>query len=198
MCDACGTPLPGAADGFRLECDDCMGRPRPWALGRAALQYESGARKLVLALKHGDRQDIARPAAIWMARVGAPLLRPDMLVAPVPLHWSRLLRRRYNQAALLSAALAVNVARAHCPDLLIRHRRTVALDRKSPDQRFAELSDSISVHPRRRHRLAGRPILLVDDVMTSGATFSACAQACLAAGSGDVFVLALARVAKEY
>lgn len=197
VCDGCGTPLIGAPDGHRLECDDCMMTPRPWEMGRAALLYRAGARKLVLALKHGDRPDIARPAAAWMARVAAPLLRSGMLVAPVPLHWSRLLKRRYNQSAQLSDALAGRLELAHCPDLLVRRKRTASLDHKTQEARFAELAGAIEVHPRRRHRLAGRAVLLVDDVMTTGATFAACAQAARAAGSGKVFVLALARVAKD-
>ena len=197
VCDACGVPLPGAPDGHRLECDDCMDTPRPWAMGRAALLYRDRARQMVLALKHGDRQEIARPAALWMARAARPMLRDDLLIAPVPLHWGRFLKRRYNQSALLARALARATGLTHCPDLLIRARRTAMLDGKSAAQRFADLSGAISAHPRRRRRLEGRPVLLVDDVMTSGATLAACTEACLAAGSGNVFVLTLARVAKD-
>lgn len=196
VCEACGVPLPGQADGHRLECDACMAGPRPWYQGRASLIYKAGARKLVLALKHGDRQDIARPAALWMARTAQPLVQPDMLIAPVPLHWTRLLKRRYNQSALLSAALSRHLDLAHCPDLLVRKRRTAMLDNRSFADRYRELDGAIAAHPKRRHRLIKRPVLLVDDVMTSGATLAAAARACVAAGSGDVFVLVLARVAK--
>ena len=98
ICDTCGVPLPGQPDGEKLECDDCMERPRPWSRGRAALVYKDRARQLVLALKHGDRSDIAQPAGQWMARSVKPVLSENCLVAPVPLHWSRLLKRRYNQA----------------------------------------------------------------------------------------------------
>ena len=196
VCDACGVPLPGLNDGHRIECDDCMRRPRPWEQGRAALLYQSGARKMVLALKHGDRQDIARPAARWMASAARSIVQPDMVVVPVPLHWSRLLKRRYNQAALLSSAVAGVLQLDPCPDALQRRKRTGMLDHKTHDQRFDELSEAIVPHPRRQQRLNGRPVLLIDDVMTSGATLSACAVASRKAGASDVFVLALARVAK--
>ena len=198
VCDLCGTPLPGeAAQPEAVHCDDCMTIARPWTRGRATFLYRDTARKLVLALKHGDRLDIAKPAAAWMVQAARPMLLPDMLVAPVPLHWSRLFKRRYNQSALLSAAMADIARLAHCPDLLTRHRRTASLDGASRDARFAMLGDAIRVTPGRRHRLVGRKVLIVDDVMTSGATLAACADACLVAGAAQVFVVTLARVAKD-
>ena len=197
VCDACGVPLPGLEDGYRLECDDCMTTPRPWSRGRAALLYKDRARRMVLALKHGDRSEIARPAAQWMARAGKPFLKDGMLIAPVPLHWSRLLKRRYNQSALLAQALSQVTGLAHCPDLLIRPQRTNSLDGRNAAQRFGDLDGAIHPHPRRRHRMAARAVVLVDDVMTSGATLAACAEACRVGGAGDIFVLTLARVAKD-
>ena len=196
VCEACGVPLPGLADGHRLECDACMAHPRAWHRGRAALRYEAVARKLVLALKHGDRQEIARPAGKWMAQAALPMIRSDMIVAPVPLHWSRLLRRRYNQSALLSAQVAKRLSLTHCPDLLTRVKRTQSLDRKPHDVRMEELTDAIQPHPRHRALIAGRPVLLIDDVMTSGATLTASTQACAQAGSDEICTVVLARVTK--
>lgn len=195
-CDLCGVPLPGHSD-VAVQCDDCLTVARPWNQGRAALEYRDIGRKLVLGLKHGDRHDIVRPAARWMARVARPILRPDMLIAPVPLHWLRLLRRKYNQSALLANALARETGLACCPDLLLRHRHTPVLDGKGREARFATLDAAITLHPRRRHRIAGRAVLIVDDVMTSGATLAATAEACRAGGASHVAVLVLARVAKD-
>ncbi|EEW24916.1 ComF family protein [Rhodobacter ferrooxidans] len=197
VCDKCGTPLPGEDPGNAVHCDDCLTIARPWVQGRAALLYKGNGRRLVLALKHGDRLDLAKPAAGWMRQAAAPLLHPDMLVAPVPLHWLRLLKRRYNQAALLSGALAKAADLAHCPDLLIRRRNTDSQEGRDRDGRFANLVGAFRVNPARDWQIAGRRVLLVDDVMTSGATLAACTEACLAAGATEVSVLALARVAKD-
>lgn len=198
LCDACGTPLPGEADGGPLSCDDCLAIARPWTRGRAALAYDGTGRRLVLALKHQDRTDLPPAAARWMLAAGDGLVAPGQLVAPVPLHWIRLFRRRYNQAALLSEAIARTARLAHCPDLLRRLRPTPSQEGRSREARFDNLARAIDVHPARRHRLAGRKVLLVDDVLTSGATLAACAEACLAAGAEEVRVLALARVVKDH
>lgn len=196
-CDACGTPLPGEDDGDDLKCDDCMVIPRSWAKGRSALIYRDNAKRLVLALKHGDRQEIAEPAARWMASAIEDIPKDNMIIAPIPLHWMRLLKRRYNQSALLAQSLARITGVPVCPDLLQRHKRTKSLDGLTREVRFSSVKGAMRVHQKRRHRLIGRPVLLVDDVMTSGATLSSAADACLAAGSGPVYVVALARVVKD-
>lgn len=197
VCDHCGLPLPGADRGEQVLCDDCLAVARPWARGRAVFLYCDTGRRLVLALKHGDRTDLARAAGTWMAQAAAPLLRPDMLVVPVPLHRWRLWRRRYNQAALLAQRLARVAGLPVIPDALLRPRATRPLEGHGRAARFAALDGAIRVHPRHAARLAGRPVLLVDDVMTSGATLAAAAAALRSAGAGDVCVQVLARVAKD-
>ncbi len=197
VCDTCGTPLPGQDPDEVAQCDDCMTIARPWSQGRAAMLYKDQARRLVLQLKHSDRIDLARPFGEWLARAAAPILRPGMLVAPVPLHWFRLFRRRYNQAALLSAEVAARANLEHMPDLLRRIRSTGSQEGRDKGARFSNLVDAIQLHPRRARLAEGRHILLVDDVMTSGATLSAAAEACLSGGAIGVSVLCLTRVAKD-
>ena len=196
-CDKCGVPLPGQENGERVLCDDCMTIARPWDRGRAALMYRDNGRRLVLALKHGDRMDLCRPASVWMRKAVQPILQPGMLAVPVPLHWTRLFRRRFNQAALLSCAIAKVAGLDHCPDALVRKRTTGSQEGKTRDARFANLVGAFTVPGSREKRVEARDILLVDDVMTSGATFAAATEALLAAGARSVSVLCLARVAKD-
>lgn len=197
VCDACGAPLPGEEGGGAVQCDDCLASPRPWARGRSAVLYAGRGRDLILQFKHGDRLDLARPMAGWLARAGAPLLAPDMLIAPVPLHWRRFFTRRYNQSALLARALARATGQEDCPDLLVRHRATASQEGRTREERAANLAGALSVNRRQRERIKGRAVLIVDDVMTSGATFAEATRACLQAGALSVSVLALARVAKD-
>ena len=197
ICNCCSVPLTPGGQGDVHYCDACMQAPKPWVQGRAALLYRDTGRKIVLGLKHGDRQEMARPAGLWMANAMRAHVQPGTLVVPVPLHWTRLLKRRYNQSALLAKIVAGNLGLAWCPDALVRVRRTVSLEGLSRQQRFDTLENAIQPHRRRGALLKGRPVLLIDDVMTSGATLMACTQACLDAGSGEVRVLTLARAAKD-
>ena len=197
VCDACGIPVPPGGTKEVIHCDSCMQAPPPWQQGRSALMYRDVGRRLVLALKHGDRQEIARPAAAWMSRRFRRLTGTDGLVIPVPLHWSRLLKRRYNQSALLAQSVAQQMQLDCCPDALLRDRRTPSLDGLNRSQRYATLADAIRPHPRRLHLLKGRSVLLIDDVLTTGATLSAATRACLDAGAAEVRVLTLARAPKN-
>ncbi|TVS01079.1 MAG: ComF family protein [Rhodobacteraceae bacterium] len=197
-CDSCGLPLPGEAEAGPVICDECLTLARPWEQGRAVMLYDAKAQQILLGLKYQDRLEHARPAGEWLARAARPLLQPDMLVAPVPLHWLRFVKRRYNQAALLSDVMARELELSHCPDLLVRTRHTGTQDGRGRAGRFANLANAFAPHLRRRHLLMNRHILLVDDVMTAGATFAAASEACLAAGAASVRVIALARVARRH
>ncbi len=197
VCDSCGTPLPGDDPGETVQCDDCMKIARPWDHGRAALVYTGVGRRLVLGMKHGDRTDLARPVAIWLARVARPILRDDTVFVPVPLHWQRRVKRRYNQAALLALALGRELNVPTCADALLRPKKTKPLEGHSREARFAALSNAISPNAKRAGAIEGNSVILVDDVMTSGATLAAAAEAAKTAGATNVSIVTLARVVKD-
>ena len=197
VCDCCGAPLIGDEAEVGDRCDACLTRPRSWSRGRAAVLYKDKARDMVLALKHGDRADLSGTLAQWMARAGRDIFRSDVVLVPVPLHRFRLLRRRYNQSALLAHDLAKQTKLPCCPDALLRTRRTQPQSGPGYEARLANLADAIAPNPRRMGQIADRVVLLIDDVMTSGATLEVCAQACRAAGARDVYILTLARVARD-
>lgn len=194
-CDACGAPLPGHEMG-RAHCDDCLKTPRSWKAGRAAFVYEGNGRRVILALKHGDRTDLAKPAALWLSHAGRDILSEKTLLVPVPIHWTRLLRRKYNQAAEISRALSYLTALPMCQDALLRNKRTTTQNGMTVAERQANMAGAISANPKRLQMLEGRRVCLIDDVMTSGATLAACTNAAYKAGADQVFVMVLARVAK--
>lgn len=195
MCLQCGVPFAaaeqGGDDGL---CPVCRERPPLFRQARAAVRYDQQGRRLILPLKHGDRIDLAPVLAPMLVRAGQALLeRADVLV-PVPLHRGRLFHRKYNQAAVLAFATGRLAGKPVLPDALQRTRHTAPLDDKSPEERAREVAGSLRVRPNRAAAIAGRSILLMDDVMTSGATANACTAALLAAGAGAVDVLVAARV----
>jgi ComF family protein len=196
VCDGCGVPLPGT-DEAEVRCDECLSFPPAWSRGRAALIYRDTAKRLVLALKHGDRLDLVGPASEWMARAASPLVGPETVVVPVPVHRWRLIRRRYNQAALLAQGIARRTGQTCLPGAIVRTRPTGSQDGKSREARYANLEGVFRVDAKAARRIAGRPVLLVDDVMTSGATLTGCTEALRDAGAADVSTVVLARVARD-
>jgi ComF family protein len=195
LCLRCGVPFVSAEQGGEdALCQGCRQHPPVFRQARGALRYDEQGRHLILPLKHADRIDIAPILAPMLARAGHELLeRADVLV-PVPLHRQRLFHRKYNQAAVLAYAVARLVHKPVLPDALQRTRHTAPLEDKSSEERAHELAGSVQVRPWRRSRIAGHTILLVDDVMTSGATANTCAAVLLAAGAHAVDVLVAARV----
>jgi len=195
MCRRCGVPFAsarqGGTDGL---CVACLADPPLFGHARAALRYDANARRLILPFKHADRLELVEVLAPMMARAGAGLLRQAELLIPVPLHRRRLFARRYNQAALLAGALGRVAGRPVLLDGMVRHRATVSLGDKTARERAAEVADAFAVQDRHAGTVAGRRILLIDDVMTSGATANACARALFRSGAAGVDVLVAARV----
>lgn len=195
LCASCGVPFEFEVAGGSV-CAACAGTSRPWAIARAAIAYDDGSRAFILAFKNGDRTSAARTFAPWMAASGRRLLIEADLLVPVPLHWTRLFARKYNQAALLAQAVGRLAGRAVAVDLLRRSKRTRKLGTSGPRERAETVRAAFTVAERRRRELVGRRVLLIDDVFTTGSTAAACARTLLRAGAAAVDVLTLARVVR--
>lgn len=191
LCPCCG--LPARLGHGTIPCPACQHSRPAYDAARSVLIYDDISRPLLLRFKHGDRSDFAPAFARWMARAGADFLAQCDVIVPVPLHWRRLLLRRYNQAALLARRLGPG---RYLPHTLIRTRWTVSqgsFDHRTHarNKRYGNVAGVFSVrHP---HAIQGKRVLLIDDVMTTGATVEECARVLRAAGARSVMVLTLAR-----
>ena len=195
LCDGCGSPFEHEL-GDGLRCPACQARPRAWDRARAASVYGEGSRELILQLKHADRTDLARTLSGWIARAAAELVEEADAVVPVPMHWRRLLRRRYNQAAELARPLAARFRRPYRPGLLQRKKADSQAGRSASGRRRAVQGAFVAPERQRRH-IEGRRILLIDDVMTTGSTAEACARALKRAGAAAVDVAVVAKVTQS-
>jgi ComF family protein len=192
-CACCGLPFDYEL-GPEALCGACARELPPYTRARAALRYDEESRRLILAFKHGDRLQLAPALAGWMRRAGAGLLAEAHVIVPVPLHWTRLFARRYNQAAVLAHALAAEGPPV-LADALLRRRRTPSQGKRNAAARRRNVAGAFAVHPDRS--VGGKRVLLIDDVLTTGATVGECARVLKRAGAADVDVLTLARTVRE-
>lgn len=194
-CDSCGYPFVYTMPASTV-CGACYRRPPSFERARAAFRYDDASRSLVLRFKHADDTHGAPAYGQWLARAGAALCREADLIAPVPLHRWRLLARRYNQAALLARSVSRIAGVRLAVDLLVRRRHTPSQGRLSAVARRRNVRGAFSVRPARAPMVADARILLIDDVLTTGATAEECARVLLSAGAAAVDVLTLARVVR--
>lgn len=190
MCACCGSPLEFAVDDTTL-CGECLRQHPPFSRARSAFVYNDASRTLVLKLKYQDEMYLAPIFAGWMASAGAELVRASDAIVPVPLHYWRMMSRRYNQSLLLARGLSKHTGLPLLADTLRRTRHTRQQKGLTRAQREKNVQGAFSVLG--AEAIKGKTILLVDDVITTGATLDACTQALLKAGAAQVNVLTLAR-----
>jgi ComF family protein len=177
---------------------EAIANPPAYRRARAAVRYDDVARTLVHALKYHDRTDLAPTMGRWMTRAGSELLDEADVLVPVPLHWRRAWGRRYNQSGALARAIGRQSGVKVATEALRRVRPTEQQIGLSRAQRAANVQGAFKVAPDRMADIQGRRVVLVDDVLTSGATTDACARALLRAKAAEVDVLVFARVVESH
>jgi len=195
-CACCGLPFSFSAEDGSL-CAACIDTPPDFDMARAAVVYNDASRQLVLDFKYGDKMHAVKTFAPWLSRAAAPMIGETDIVMPVPLHRKRLWQRRFNQSALLADTLARAAALPCLPDGMMRKRFTQPQKGLSRTERHTNVRGAFAVTPRHQAALAGKRVMIVDDVFTSGATLNECARVLKRAGAAKVFVVTLARVTRE-
>ena len=196
LCACCGLPFPHAL-GEGVKCAACMQRPPTFDKARAALAYDDISRDLILPLKHADRLEAANIFGRWMSNAASELIAESDTLMPVPLHWRRLAKRRYNQAAVLAYSIAKHSGLRVDTASLQRPKASVSQgEMPSARARLKNVARAFTVSDVQKDRVQGRRILLVDDVLTTGATLNACAKALKRAGATTVSAVTLARVVR--
>jgi ComF family protein len=192
-CERCGRPFPYDV-GASMICSACVADEPAFERARAPLAYNDALARMLIQFKWGDRLDGVPSFARWMARAGAELIEDADFIASVPLHRLRLFSRRFNQSALLAQELGRQTGLPVHVDLLTRTRRTALQKGKNPRERRRNVRGAFAVRPACDAPLKGAHILLVDDVMTTGATVDACSKTLKKAGAARVDVVTVARV----
>lgn len=195
VCDQCGQPQEVDLGPLAV-CAACIARPPKWSAARAALAYDEASRRIVLDLKRAGRRDGLKTMAGWMVQAGRPLIDRADLMVPVPLHYRRLASRGFNQSGWLAAAVSRSTGVPVRVDILKRRKATPSQAGLSPKARHRNVAGAFSVRRGRTNAVAGKSVLLVDDVLTTGATLTGCARTLLKAGAARVDVLTLARVVR--
>lgn len=193
FCEVMGTPFTQDFGAGFLSAEAIANAP-PFARARSAVVYSGVAREAVQALKFSDRTDLAPWMARWMVRAGGDVLADADVIVPVPLHWTRFLRRRFNQSAELARAVAKQTGVRFEPTAIKRIKATRQQVGLPANQREDNVRAAFRVPEEAEILVSGRRVLLIDDVFTTGATVSAVTRALKKAGASAVDVLTFARV----
>ena len=192
-CRTCAIPL-DIDLGEDSQCGACAAKAPEWDQARAALAYDEVSRQAILELKHAGRRDGLNAMCNWMALAGRDILPETDWLVPVPLHYQRLASRGFNQAAWLTQGVARRTGTLALIDGLSRKRHTPSQGGLTGRQRRRNVAGAFEVRKTRQSRMKGSTVTLVDDVLTTGATLTACTKALKRAGATRVNVLVLARV----
>jgi ComF family protein len=191
-CARCDLPLPYEADD-ETSCAACIAKPPTHSGIKAAVAYGDISRNVALRLKYGGRIGLAKIIADALRR-HMSTVPAETLIAPVPLHWTRLWWRSFNQSALIAAELQRDSTTQLVPDLLLRKKRTPLLRGLSPRERSKMVKGAFALNPKWQDRVKGASVILVDDVYTSGATTDACVRTLKKVGAASVAIFCWARV----
>ena len=197
-CHYCGFPfdfdIPNLSPTAQPACGRCAAKKPAYDRARAAFVYDKASRSLVLRFKHGGETEGVRMFAQQMQRAGRNILQGADILVPVPLHRRRLIKRRFNQSALLARALSKQSGLPFDTNCLLRKRNTISQGGQSAAGRRRNVSGAFFV--RAGPQLRGKHVVLIDDVMTTGATLEACARTLKRAGAKQVDAIVLSRVVK--
>lgn len=193
-CYRCGCPLPynDSVSDAKVLCGACLKKRPVYDQARSVFIYDCFSRNAILKFKYGDRTDLRKFFVHFMIKAGADLFEKTDIIIPVPLHWRRKLKRMYNQADVLGELLAKKLNKSYCSNLLIRRKNTHTQENKTLQERLKNVRNAFQIN---KHLvIEGKSILIIDDVLTTGATMNACAKELKKNGAKAVYVLTIAQV----
>ena len=193
-CSICGRPLDAIVPGMAV-CAKCLKSPPYFRQAEAVLKYNAVSKKLILAFKHSDHIELNELFAKWISQNSSEIIKRNDVLIPVPLHRRRLIKRKYNQSALLAQKLAKKYGKIYDPLTLIRTKSTRSQGHLSPKKREKNVLGAFQV--KRSQMVQGKSVLLIDDVFTTGATVNECSKILIKSGAKSVDVLTLIKVVRE-
>ena len=192
VCEKCGRPLPYKEAKI---CANCLKKSPLYHRALSVLKYNESSKTLILPFKHADAIELTPLLVQWMDKQGQSLISNCDCILPVPLHITRLFKRKYNQSALLAKRLAKIYHKSYLPSVLIRVKHTESQGHMNSKQRQKNVKNAFKIQ--KADKIKDKNVLLIDDVMTTGATVNECTKVLLKAGAKQVDVLTLARVVKD-
>lgn len=191
-CQRCGLPFEVPVEAGTL-CTDCLTDPPEYTAGRSVFLYDDASKQMILKFKHGDQLHPATAMGEWLAKAASDFMPQMEVIIPVPLHFWRLWRRRYNQAALLAQKISQLIGKPVALQALQRVKATHSQGHHNRAERHQNMRHAFRVNPARRGQIEGKNVLLVDDVLTTGATLNECCRTLQKAGARAIYVVTLAR-----